>query len=105
MCDSHKSIISKQLELSLLFTVSKYLAFETDYINLTLTSKKNKLLLESFTYNPIPSTRLFHNLQTQYLYSSEDEPVRGVKLLVYCYPISYNFYYEMNGNRIQFKKK
>ncbi|KAL7721502.1 hypothetical protein QTN25_001171 [Entamoeba marina] len=72
--------------------VSKYFNTETDFINAIQVNSKHMDLLDKFHYNPIPQTRLFKNIQTQYLYSPIDKRTPTVDHYVICYDVYYNEY-------------
>ncbi|EDR25616.1 hypothetical protein, conserved [Entamoeba dispar SAW760] len=82
----------KQLDSYSMMIVAKYLRNSNELMNMTLVSRKNKDLLDKFRFNPIPlnnqSKKLFHCIETQYLYSPEEEIDDKYSNITYCYPIN-----------------
>ena len=66
-----------QLDNYCLFISSKYFETIQDHINLIQISKRMKLNMEKFHYNPISLTKkivsFFPNVETQHIYKPKDE--------------------------------
>ncbi|EKE42211.1 hypothetical protein ENUP19_0050G0022 [Entamoeba nuttalli] len=82
----------KQLDSYSMMIVAKYLNNSNELMNIVLVCRKNKELLDKFRFNPIPlnnqSKKLFHYIETQYLYSPEEERDNTYSNTTYCYPIN-----------------
>ncbi|ELP89694.1 hypothetical protein EIN_453340 [Entamoeba invadens IP1] len=78
-----------QLDIFSVQIVSKYFNKANDYLNIIQVCSKFKNLLDRFRYNPIPisSMKLFPCIQTQYLYSENDQ-IFLPKRSVVCYEIA-----------------
>ncbi|KAL7714313.1 Leucine rich repeat containing protein BspA family protein [Entamoeba marina] len=83
---------------------AKYFKTEQDFINLICVNSKFKETTEKLRFNPIPinSSKLFPNIQTQYLYSKKDKTLKRKQIIKYeiWYNISYGEYtrYEKRNN-------
>ncbi|ELP90766.1 hypothetical protein EIN_026150 [Entamoeba invadens IP1] len=78
-----------KLDVHVVMIVGKYFNFEEDYLNLISTNSKFKDVLDRYHYNPISSLRLFKNVETQYLYKYNDQPVDGMFQYKVCYRVTY----------------
>ena len=97
-----------------LFIASRYFVCIDDHINLVKVSKRMRLNMEKFHYNPIsvyPQTiKFFPNIETLHLYKEEDEYLEGGRISKYViwYPVSYNstikLKEENENNQNEFKK-
>ncbi|KAL7713693.1 Leucine rich repeat containing protein BspA family protein [Entamoeba marina] len=77
--------------------VSKYFLSKDDYINMICICKKYKDTLDKFRYNPISvgNLTLFKNIQTQYLYSPNDEKIPNMFKYIIFYTITLKKYERM----------
>ena len=68
-------IKNRKVDSYSILIVSNYLKNKEDYLNIIQVCKKFKKTLKKFRYNPIPITnkKLFPLLQTQYLYSKDEQ--------------------------------
>ncbi|KAL7719257.1 Leucine rich repeat containing protein BspA family protein [Entamoeba marina] len=87
--------------------VSKFFESDLDFINVVCVCKKFSELIDMFHYNPIPVKliniyNVFHKIDTQYLYSPNDVPLRYVKNLFYYYKVDYTDYLKKNGKNVKF---
>lgn len=61
------------LTIDLIMIVGKYFQTAQDYINLMKVRRCYKILVEMYRYNPISDATLFKNIQTQHIYTEEDD--------------------------------
>ncbi|KAL7722716.1 hypothetical protein QTN25_000326 [Entamoeba marina] len=89
---------NKSLDSYSLMIVSKYLKTETDFLNVICVCKKFCDLLDKFHYNPISPTRLFHRMETQYIYNEEEIKLPNISRYViwYAYDYSKDLYLKEN---------
>ncbi|ELP94525.1 hypothetical protein EIN_116260 [Entamoeba invadens IP1] len=83
----------KKLDPYHLQIVAQHFFFADDFINMILVCKKYSCILDRFRYNPIPitSTKLFPNIETQYLYNEKDVKLPEIKHVVVLYKVD-NWY-------------
>ncbi|KAL7720900.1 hypothetical protein QTN25_002110 [Entamoeba marina] len=81
----------KQLDSYSLLIVSKYFESTFDYINIMCVCKKFKETTVKLRYNPIPITslKLFPNIQTQYIYTANEERIKGIDQYEIWYLVEY----------------
>ena len=61
------------LTIDLIMIVGKYFQTAQDFINLMKVRRCYKILVEMYRYNPISDATLFKNIQTQHIYTEEDD--------------------------------
>ena len=61
------------LTIDLIMIVGKYFQTAQDFINLMKVRRCYKVLVEMYKYNPISDATLFKNIQTQHIYTEEDD--------------------------------
>ncbi|KAL7719763.1 Leucine rich repeat protein [Entamoeba marina] len=85
---------NKQLDSYSILIVSKYLETSNDYVNVICVCKKFQETTEKLRYNPIPvpSTKLFPKMQTQYLYKRSDKKIKGVNRWEIWFIVNYAQY-------------
>ncbi|ELP85344.1 hypothetical protein EIN_085960 [Entamoeba invadens IP1] len=88
-----------------LMIVSKYFEDKNDYINIVQVCRKFRFTLEKFRFNPIPITshKLFPNIETLVLYSSDDN-VFDTPLIRVEYNVVYSHYKKMDQTKTQYKR-
>ncbi|BFU26542.1 BspA family leucine rich repeat protein [Entamoeba histolytica HM-1:IMSS-B] len=86
-------------EMKVLTSIAKYLKSEQDLINFVMICKSHQNVLDCFFFNPISSTRLFVNLQEQWLYYPWDQVTSRAKKVILNYPITTKDYDLIKGNR------
>ncbi|BFU24038.1 leucine rich repeat protein bspa family [Entamoeba histolytica] len=88
--------------------IIQYFYNKTDYEVFSMINKRCGQVLLLFEENPIPYTEdmkvIFPNICIQHLYHYEEEHVFGMKKYIYHCEVSYSYYHEVHGNRIEFKK-
>nr|BAN41767.1 hypothetical protein, conserved [Entamoeba invadens] len=97
----------KQLDGYSMMIVCKYLKQFRDVRNLGLVSKKNSELPLKFHFNPISVTqksrKFFPKMQTQYLYTANDEIIENMDKYIITYPIDVK--YVLNPTLLKTEKK
>ena len=98
------------------FIASRFFNSLEDHINLTYVSKKYKLNMEKFHYNPISlnetSVQLFPNIETLHIYKVDDKYLEGGRIERYInwnrkvpnYKLEEAKEEKYNGKEIEFKK-
>ena len=61
------------LTIDLIMIVGKYFQTAQDFINLMKVRRCYKILVEMYRYNPISDATLFKNIQTQHIYTEDDD--------------------------------
>ncbi|KAL7720412.1 Leucine rich repeat protein [Entamoeba marina] len=90
----------KKLDSYSALICSKYFESSQDFINIICVNSKFKETTEKLRFNPIPiaSTKLFPKIQTQHLYSKQDEIVKGIKRREIWYCVNYDKYLNYKTN-------
>ncbi|KAL7718663.1 Leucine rich repeat containing protein BspA family protein [Entamoeba marina] len=83
---------------------SKYFKTEEDFFNLICVNSKFKETTEKLRFNPIPiiSLKLFPKIQTQYLYTENDNQIELIDKYEIWYKVTYDQYLIFNKNNIKF---
>ena len=72
-----------------IFIASRHFETLQDHINLAMTTKRFRFTMERYYYNPIPITsktaKFFPNIETQHIYSKDDEKIKKGRISRYCY--------------------
>ncbi|KAL7718458.1 hypothetical protein QTN25_004378 [Entamoeba marina] len=102
-CSYNNNINKKRLDSYSMLICTKYFEKETDFVNLVCVNSKFKETTEKLRYNPISikSLKLFPKMQTQYLYSQEDETIKGVENREIWYQVNYDQYLNFRENNIK----
>ena len=94
--------MKKQLDSYSMLIVGKYFQTLEDYVNIICVNSKYIDMLDKYHYNPIPITqkqlKYFSHLETQYLYSPDDEILKGIQRITVEYRVEYSQYLSMIHN-------
>ncbi|KAL7717568.1 hypothetical protein QTN25_004968 [Entamoeba marina] len=94
---------TKKIDSYSILISSKYFKNEQDFINLICVNSKFRETTEKLRYNPIPITSLtlFPKIQTQYLYSEDDEKIE-IDNYEICYEVTYDQYLKYKQDNIKY---
>ena len=67
-----------EITVDVMMIIGKYFEKGTDYTNIMKISKKWKELVLMYHFNPIGEYSLFKNMESQYIYSENDEKREGM---------------------------
>ena len=93
-----------------MMVVGKYFDVVDDFCNAEMVNKKYRGMIDKYKYNPVPLNdercrRLFHGVETQHLYSKDDEVWKDgcIKGHVWWYPVNYGDYRKRKGKSNKYK--
>ncbi|KAL7720316.1 hypothetical protein QTN25_002822 [Entamoeba marina] len=94
---------NKQLDSYSLLIVSKFFKTSHDFINVMCVNSKFKETTEKLRYNPISITslKLFPKIQTQYLYSKNEEVMKEMNKWEIWYNVDYGQYLQLQNNNLK----
>ncbi|EKE37967.1 hypothetical protein ENUP19_0274G0076 [Entamoeba nuttalli] len=96
----------RKIDAYSMMIVGKYLMTSDDYRRVILVNSKFRDLLDKYKYNPHRDLKLFHNIETQVLYSKVDKIKEGMYRYIIAYDINYKQYLEfpeLIRNKMEFR--